>query len=228
MGGINHQPCNRPGPAYLTHSVAMSRYLSLAHSRLEAANVHLEDILLAEMGGHSGTTNHMITALDESISGLQRLRDQVKKLVEAMRGSNYVDLPTKHSFDLEKLGETLVQEGIVDKSAWEFVADLVGRGSFYDVFAYFDAEAKRLVALTEALRAGVTGLEQEVGRGEITLVLERNESGNIKVAFAQLYTAWNEFHRRFLASSMLSTELWYSFNRTGSLIAGVGVNAKAA
>jgi len=43
-----------------------------------------------------------------------------------------------------------------------------------------------------------------------------------------LYTAWAKFNQEFLASSICSTELWYSFNGLGSLTAGGIVDRIAA
>lgn len=230
MGGINHQPCNRPPGAYLPHSVRMSRFLSLAHASLETANVHLEDILLAEMVGEKGMQHHecMLNALAGSAKHLHSLRDEVKALTETMRKHGYSDLPTKQGIDLRELGNTFAYAGIVDKKAWEFIAEIVSRGSYMDIFGYFIDETGRLIDLTVLLSRSVTALGAAVDNGEVADVLESNLAGNIKVPFAVLYTAWGQFHRRFLASSMLSTELWYSFNRTGSLVSGAGVNAEAA
>ena len=38
-----------------------------------------------------------------------------------------------------------------------------------------------------------------------------------KAEFAKLYTKWNDFRARFLASSIISTELWYAHTGKGSL-----------
>lgn len=40
---------------------------------------------------------------------------------------------------------------------------------------------------------------------------------SFKPGFAVLYTAWTKFNALFLASSLLSTELWYAFTGKGSL-----------
>jgi hypothetical protein len=63
----------------------------------------------------------------------------------------------------------------------------------------------------------VSALEGIARKGEVTRTLEENRPGNIKEAFANLYCAWAKFNQDFLASSLLSTELWYAFNGYGSL-----------
>lgn len=51
MGGKNHQPCS----GYLALSTKLSRSLSLANAELELANVALEDLILAELDGNTGS-----------------------------------------------------------------------------------------------------------------------------------------------------------------------------
>ena len=97
------------------------------------------------------------------------------------------------------------------------------KGSFHEVIIpslldLFSKSVQGLIQLTDDLQGRVIENKGSASRGELNLVLEQNRPGNFKVEFARLYTAWGKFHRIFLASSMLSTELWYAYTLRGSLL----------
>jgi len=52
----------------------------------------------------------------------------------------------------------------------------------------------------------------------LTDILEKNQPGNIKLLFETLYISWMNFNHLFVASSLLSTALWYQANNCSSLI----------
>lgn len=54
--------------------------------------------------------------------------------------------------------------------------------------------------------------------GDLNLVLEQNQALNFRREFVVLYSAWASFEQAFLISSLISTEVWYRFNRFGSLV----------
>ncbi len=82
----------------------------------------------------------------------------------------------------------------------------------------FDHSVWTLEVNTQSLITKISALNDAAQKGEVNLVLEENRPGNIKESFACLYTAWAKFQQDFLASSLLSTELWYAFNGYGSLV----------
>lgn len=220
MGGMNHQPCNKKGTEYLKHSTRMSRAVSSAHIALEQSNVYLEDVLLAELNGGNGSLDPIILQLEKSENFLMDFRQCINDLRDNMKKNCYSDLPTLYAGDFNAVGTQLSEAGVVQLPEWQEVLKAMKEHSFYEVLDKFSAFARLLVANTGALREKIILLSPYAEKGMVNFVLEGNGDINIKVEFAVLYTTWNRFHRLFLASSMLSTELWYAYNRSGSLLGG--------
>lgn len=220
MGGMNHQPCNKPGTSYLRFSTMMSRWLSVAYSEVEQANVALEDVLLAELDGNGvgGTVTQVSKLLDDSRFELTQLLGVVRMLREDMQKHDFNDLPTLQSTDLELLGTQLITAGMVQSASWSIVYKMMRRDGFHGVLDYFEQEIGGLRQQTKALIDAVNGTEEMAKVGQLNFVLEENRLGNFKVEFATLYSSWHWFQQVFLASSMLSTELWYRHCGVGSLL----------
>lgn len=210
MGGKNHQPCR----SYLVNSTKLSRHLSLARAELEQGNVALEDVLLCELEGETGdadaATRHLrllLDALEESTKTLNDLRKQ-------MLASRYEELPPLRTLDLASVGDALASMGLVSTPSWDRIVAIRLRDGFYGVLDHFEG-------LLQGIKEMTTTLDQQFStaseRGNLTCVLEENLPGNFKAAFARLYTAYLDFESDFLASSVLSTEIWYSFTGRGSL-----------
>jgi len=75
-----------------------------------------------------------------------------------------------------------------------------------------------LMLETRGLRMAIVDTTAAANVGKLNLVLEENRSGNFKQEFARLYCAWAKFQQLFLASSMLSTDLWYRNCGVSSLL----------
>ncbi|MHB8660568.1 MAG: hypothetical protein ACYC75_01315 [Minisyncoccota bacterium] len=219
MGGINHQPC-RNSPAYLIHSTRMSRFFSRARSFFEQANEALEDVLLSEIEGVNppGTIRKTLLFLDSCKEELLNMRISIADLVAEMRRAGYTDLPTFRTTDLVALGHVFSQVGIVAQADWDSIVEQMREGSFYQVLEGYGASVSELIDQSEQLATEIGALEDAAKARRLSLVLENNEDGNIKATFAQIYHSWNDLTGKFLASSMLTTELWYRHNRTGSIL----------
>jgi hypothetical protein len=213
MGGKNHQPCG----IYLAESTKLSRFLSLAHSELELSNVALEDLILAELGKGRGEMVTIKKHLELSGQALGDAIDMVWQIRGKMVDKNFADLPTLRKLDLEALGASLAAKGLVDEGSWKSIARTMAKGGFSEVLLIFEKGIKSLSEKTSSLMVRIGALKEPARRGEVNLVLEENRQGNIREAFADIYTAWTKFNQVFLASSLLSTELWYAFNGYGSL-----------
>lgn len=214
MGGKNHQPCG----VYLTESTRLSRSLSLAHARLELANVALEDLLLGELaeekhGNIKDITNH----LDESDTALDNAFTLAKKLEAKMDENSFIDLPTLHRLNLDAVASKLTECRMTEFHVINVVAQRYVTTGFRGILADFRESIISLRQLTQRLRHEVQKLAGPAADGKVHLVLEENRSGNIKPTFATLYTNWGQFNAFFLASSLLSTEVWYAFRGHGSL-----------
>lgn len=213
MGGQNHQPCRD----YLENSTKLSRAVSVAMACLETANVELENALLQDLC--SGTTNieGVVKSLVDSEGALVDAFRQIASLRKRMDENSYQDLPSLQRLDLDLLRECFSADRMIDGDSWRVIAGIMQAGGFYAVLDHFEAHVSELAKLTSALRFQIQRLRQAAVRGELNFILEENRPGNIKKLFARLYTAWSVFKGEFLASSMLSTELWYAFNGYGSL-----------
>ena len=213
MGGKNHQPCR----IYLVESTKLSRFLSLAYAELELGNVALEDLILAELDGQFGSIVPMYEHLNSSAQALRKAHEMVAILREKMFDNEFADLPSLRKLNLWQVGAALMDKSMVEYDSWKTVTRVMKKGGFYEVLLHLERSIETLSEKTSSLITSVRGLQEVTEKGEANLVLEENRPGNIKEAFAALYTAWTKFNQDFLASSLLSTELWYAFNGYGSL-----------
>ncbi len=223
MGGINHQPCR----GYLPESTRLSRCVSLARIHFEQANVALEDVLLLELDGKKGSVSPIRHELQLSQDFLSAAIVQLNALHDKMRKLSYVDLPELHSIDLSAIGEFLISKGMVDSESWQKMSTMMQTGTFYANVKEFRVLISQLLKMTTDMHSSISRLADYADDGVMHRVLEENEPENLKPVFARLYTAWNRFHSVFLASSLVSTEVWYAHNNLGSLSMtpqkGVGV-----
>lgn len=213
MGGKNHQPCRN----YIEPSTRLSRAVSIACIELETANVHLEDLLLAEFGGGHGTVDGICDHLELSRKALLEVMGSIELLQSRMDKLGYKDLPSLHKIDLNKLGQKLADMGLVDKSSWDVMSSTMVGGSFYANLTRFKDHVLDLVNMTVTLNIAIGNLRASADEGKTNVILEENLPGNIRVDFARLYSSWSDFNREFLASSILSTEVWYASEGFGSL-----------
>ncbi len=213
MGGTNHQPCRH----YLPNSTMLSRCISLARAELDLANIELEDVLLSELNGGVGDVRKIVNHLNQSEIALDNSLNTLEKLRMQMDDESFQDLPPLKKLDLAAIGGELSIAGVVDIASWDSIVKIMKKGGFYSVLRYFDMRIKVLIEKTRSLSSIIMGLEEIASVGELNFVLEENKAGNFKIEFAQLYTDWTKFSQEFLASSICSTELWYSFNGLGTL-----------
>lgn len=225
MGGKNHQPCRE----YLVNSTKLSRFISLAYISLEKANVFLEDLLLAELNdGQNFGIWSILEEMKNSSKFLHEAERISKNLWDQMITKNYSDPDVLCSVDLNTVGEKLCSKGLVTHNAWTKIGELTYEQGFYSVLEYFQKQIDDLLQKTEVLIQKVLALESIANTSQINLVLEENTDANIKVEFFQLYTAWCKFNSEFIASSVLSTELWYLNNNYGSLLCPESALSKVA
>lgn len=217
MGGINHQPCR----TYLYASTAMSRAFSRGRMCFEQANIALEDLILAELSGNTGSVEPILEALSEAGMHVDEMVVRIRELRLKMDEENYVDLPSLSTIDLAALGRALVDDGVLDNDmGWSVIQELTKEGGFAAVLDHFEDSALALSEELGELCSAVNASRPAAASGDISSILEENRNGNFRSRFAAAYSTWNAFMERFLASSMLSTELWYRFNRYGSLVSG--------
>lgn len=214
MGGINHQPCG----SYLLNSTKMSRCLSLALAKLELGNVALEDIIIAELSGKTSSIDEFNERLVDSRGHLVEMRTASSSLRQQMDSAGFTDLPTLHKVDLVSLGKSLAESGCISQDHWKNIAKTMLQGGFYKALDAIDRGIARLITETDELIANVKSLKLAADNGNVAKTLEENANGNIRPSFAKLFTSWTDFHNMFLASSLLSTELWYAWNGYGSLV----------
>ncbi len=215
MGGKNHQPCGR----YLKNSTLMSRSMSLAMSSLELANVALEDVILAELSGSTGNTTPILLQLDESMNHLSDMQDASRALADQMEVEDYVDLPPMKSIDMAGFGREMRAAGLHrSEASWLTISTLMQKSGFEQTLRHHNDTIVRIMGLTHDLKSHIVNTGQTAEVGQLTAELEQNKALNFKAEFARVYTAWAEFQQEFLASSIVSTEVWYRFNKTGSLL----------
>lgn len=214
MGGMNHQPCR----SFLKPSTVLSKQVSMANIQLLQANVFLEDILLAEMDDGRKSVSPVVSSLKESLKSLSDASVTLASLKDLMDRLKYHDLHTLHTLNLKGVGVELAEHGAVDLNAWNKMRTMMKDGTFYSNVSHFSKMFQKLTCETTELAEKFSALEQCAKDGLLTPVLEENRQGNIKLAFAKLLTSWTNFMQEFLASSMVSTEVWYANCGFGSIL----------
>lgn len=213
MGGQNHQPCSN----YLDLSTLLSKLVSLVTANMQLANVSLEDVLLAELNGEQKnlSLNSIITFLSKAKEHLCSALSTSLALRDRMHRLEYTDLPPLHELDLMEIGRVLSARGIVEQGAWNKMSSLMQNGTFYANLDLFDTSFKEALDLVSELIDVFKGLKHK--EGAINVLVEKNQDGNFKEAFARMFTHWLHFQQEFLASSLVSTEVYYSSISVGSL-----------
>ncbi len=215
MGGKNHQPCGR----YLKNSTLMSRSMSLAQVGLELANAALEDLILAELDGNIGDIVPIKSHLDESLEHLVGMQVAINALTNQMDAEKYVDLAPMKTMDLLAFGREMRAAGLHrSESAWNNIATIMQKSGFALTLQHHATTLTKLVSLTRDLKTCIQDSTSVAANGKLNVELEENRTLNFKAEFARVYTAWADFQQEFLASSMISTEVWYRHNNNGSLL----------
>lgn len=216
MGGQNHQPCGH----YLRNSTLLSKDLSVARSELEFANIALEDLILKELDDNvvrPGSVKDILLHLELSEHSIDNMVTGCKVLRNQMNEYNFSDLPTLYTVDLTELGYKFSNDNIVNHDSWVKISEVILNGGFYSVISFFEENINDIKDKTTNLLSVIKKLDIYASKGEVNLVLEENRIHNIKRPFAVLYTKWTQFQNDFLASSLLSTEVWYAYMNYGSI-----------
>ncbi len=215
MGGKNHQPCR----SYLLNSTQMSRAMSLAFISVELANVALEDLIITELGGDRGDHEPIVTHLNQSVQHLNDMGSALFRLTEQMQKESFLDLPSLKTTDLHQFGLSAKSEELhTSKDDWAVAEMTMRNHGFWGMTELFEHKIKQLSSLTSELAVCVQACSEQRKSSGMHVELEENGQFNFKPEFAKLYTAWSSFQQVFLASSLISTELWYRFNGFGTLL----------
>ena len=211
MGGKNHAPCRK----YQQNSTQLSLFLSLALANLENANVALERVILNELDGEKGNRSLINEYLNMSMQALESAVRICDNLEAQMRDSDYHDLPELKSLDLVSLGRALSEKGLVNQKSWEEAASLMVSSTFYQLLEKIRTGICALIDETVALSHRFEQIPSTLHYVEI---MECNRPENIKTEFARLYTSWGTFNHFFMASTILSTEIWYAHMGYGTML----------
>jgi hypothetical protein len=214
MGGKNHQPCS----GYLKNSTNLSRAFSVSRVVLEQANIALEDLILAELGGGTGDIQPIIIKLVETKVALGAMMGRVNALRQQMDEAAYTDLPSLRTVNLANIGVELAQRNQVDATAWTTITKIMRTKGFYGVLDFFAGQITTIKTLIDALIQKFEMLRTAASVGAVADALEENRPENIRNEFAAVYTTMTNFEAMFLASALISTSLWYAHKGYGSLV----------
>lgn len=215
MGGKNHQPCRM----YLHNSTRLSRAMSAALVELELANIALEDIILSELDHERGEVKTILTHLEQSEHALRQMQTAAGDLRQQMKEESFEDLPTLKTMNLVDFGHNCMSDGLHrDPAQFDIATHAYNNGGFAQALELIEQRIAHIMKLTSKLTQAVDNAGVLAETGSLTAALEENTSANFRTEFAELYTAWANFQQFFLASALISTELWYQFNRTGTIL----------
>lgn len=212
MGGKNHQPCNQ----YLPNSTRLSKQMSIVTIGLENANIHLEDVILAELDGSQRTLVPVMDSLHDTERNLQVALELCRTLRGQMTENGYQDLLPLQTLDLKGLGDDMVARGLVEAIAWQKMSRMMKEGTFFANLTHFENELTSVLHDVRQLCECIAKLSA-AGKA-VNQITEKNMEGNFKEAFAKVFTHWLRFQQEFLASSIVSTEVYYASTGAGSLI----------
>ena len=222
MGGQNHQPCRE----FLANSTRLSRAVSWVGVSLDAFNIQLEDEILENLDGKKVTLDRLWACANELKLKIQLVHEAFGALSLQMDERYYVDLPSANGFDYQDFGNKVRAAGMVGQAAFQRISAQYKAGGFRSALAYMRSEAIGFESKVVAMIAKVEFLAGEK-IVDIAAEFESNGAGNIRVDFAKMYTAWHSFQQTFLASSLISTEIFYLSEGCGSLLTGQQVPAVA-
>ncbi|HEY9583910.1 MAG TPA: hypothetical protein VJI66_03050 [Candidatus Paceibacterota bacterium] len=161
------------------------------------------------------TVQHYLLASGDYVR--QALAD-ITALANQMNVLGYTDLPEINDPRVSYEGGELSDRGIVLCRSWVKMYDLWREKTFYGVLDYFTTALLEIERDTMTLAKKISGLQDHAEDGKIHTILESNMDGNFKVEFAKLYTSWNTFLSDFMASSLISTTIWYLNETVGTLL----------
>lgn len=214
MGGVNHQPCNK----YLRNSTKVSLFLTLAQAEFQLANVAFEKALLLDLDGKRSSPKKILHKLEQSKNALISFGQALLRLKNQMDGNHFKDLPTLRTINLTQRGKKMSESGIVNISSWIKIQKLMENQGFYGVLASFTLRVREIIEMTNKLQEEFVEASWAFERSQLNQLLEQNMEGNVKATFAKLFREWSDFLNDFLASSMISTELWYAHSGYGSIM----------
>lgn len=215
MGGQNHQPCRE----FLANSTRLSRAVSWVGVSLDAFNIQLEDEILENLDGKQVTLDRLWACANELKLKVHLVHEAFSVLSLQMDERYYVDLPSANGFDYKDFGSKVSAVGMVGQVAFQRIATQYMAGGFRSALAFMRSEAVAFESRVSAMMTMVEFLASEK-IVDIAAEFESNGIGNIRGPFAQMYTAWHSFQQTFLASSLISTEIFYLSEGYGSLLIG--------
>ena len=221
MGGINHQPCGK----YLGPSTRMSKAFSLARAHFEHSNVALEDALISEIESGIGNVSALqkaITFIDNSIIELGIAVECSVELEQKMVEYGYKPWPSFALFQTEEkmiaLGQDLATAGLLQMDSFKPIALPQLEQGFWATLHLLRDQFVALKEMESDLRDKILPALKVAAAGRLANELEDNGELSFRGSFMRAYAKWNKSHDMFLASAVLSTELWFRSISKGSLL----------
>ncbi len=213
MGGINHQPCKH----YLAQSTRMSRAMSMTGIALEVLNVKLEDIILSNLNGETVDLDMLLSSAQSLSDNAERGDLAIAALISQMDELYYVDLPVASSFNHALFGKKAVAKAMVTQYGFDEIAEKYISGGFRAAISHLRTCHSDFHRSVVQMHRQIEDLKR-LDISDIAFEFESNGTGNIRPQFAKMYTSWDRFRQMFLASSLISTEIFYISESCGSLL----------
>ena len=216
MGGCNHQPCSK----IAENSTRLSRHVSSATANIQLANVRLEDMLLVELDlelTDLGSITVMLSFLNSAKADFIKAQASATQMLGTLRSSNFIDC--KDEKELDMIIESLCIKSMLNPYYAKMVKKDRCVGGFLTCLEKIHRQIKetgrlvsKLIFVFERLQKALQSSDEKVFSH-----LEFNSPLNIKPAFAQLYAMLGDLNGYFLASAIISTELFYEVAGLGAL-----------
>ncbi len=212
---MNHQPCRESAIA----STQMSRHLSSATSHIHLANIRLEDLIVDELElgiVQPHAVEPLIGHLREAAADFSKASSVARTMDEALRVSNFIDC--KDPQKLATIAKRLADQRMLDPHHAGAVELDRSKGGFLACLARIQEGFGQCEMLTRQLCDAFHTLQSRMQAEEKAFDhLEFNTPESIKPAFAMLFAAVGALNGYFLASAIVSTEIFYAVAGLGRL-----------
>lgn len=191
--------------------------MSLTSMALESFNVKLEDMILVNLVNESVSPRILSIEVRHVMDSVVRAEQSIDMLLMQMDELYYVDLPATDDFQLDEFGDKVIPRLMVGTEAYKEIATHYKAGGFRSALNHLRVKHSQFGFAVADMATKVQELA-DTDVDDIAVEFESNDTGNIRPQFAVMYTTWSQFHQMFLASSLISTEIFYIQEGVDSLL----------
>lgn len=203
---------------YISLASNMRRHFTLMESYFGFAQVAFEDVLYGRATPHS-VEHH----LRNSRANALQVITIADSLESKMRKSN--DLFVLSTIDLDALGQIFISNSVVNARAWKQATTNARLGGFHKNLSLIRSTTVLVIDRIGNLSKRMNRLRENKEELLNEQLCETNLPGSLGVSFAQLKTLLSGFQSTFIASLILSTEIYHHFYGNPPLVEEITITS---